>query len=908
GMLAVTGNVAEVERLLPSDVTVANRNSPTQVVVSGPTAALEGAANRLREAGLTVHPLPVGGAFHSPLMAPASEQFRAVLADVGFAAGRLPVYSNVTARPYQDDVMLLAEQVVRPVDFAGQIENMYAAGARIFVEVGPGTVLTGLVAAILGSRPHHALALDASRGRQGGLADLARLLAQLAALGVEVRPAAWEAEEPPARPKRMEVSLVGANYRSPERKTERPPVTSVAMPPAAPTMPTTVAAMPPATPTMPTTVAAMPPAAAPQSVSTAPLVSVAPASSSLLRQAFESVQSSLAAMTTLQQQTAQAHQRFLETQEAAQRTLQQVLEGQQRLVAAMMGGGTVPVSLPAPAPPPPAPPPVPTNGVHHATAPVLSTNGTHVAPAPTNGHVHEVAPPPAGDQVERAILQAVADKTGYPVEVLTVDMDLESELGIDSIKRVEILAAVEERLPGAVKVSSDRLGALRTLRQVMEAMRPATAVPAPPAPRSNGASQGRAEETLLTVVAEKTGYPREVLSLDMDLESDLGIDSIKRVEILATLEERLPGLPRLETGRVASLRTLRQVIAAFQGAPAPVAPPPPPLTRRVLHAVEAPPVGEGKLPIAPGFGVRIVGTDKALTKALKAALKLPSGEPERVGGVIFLGTAPREAFRISAQLASSLREAAQQGGALLATISRMDGRFGLTGSDFDPLQGALAGLPKTAAHEWPGVRCKALDVAASWNDSKAVAAAIARELAQAGPLEVGLEAERRWVLQAPPEAVQSGPLPVSSDDVVVITGGARGVAAAVAVALAQQARPRLVLLGRSPAPIEEPAWLPAGEAEMKRALLEHTPHATPAVLEREYRRWAANREVTETLKRITATGASARYEMVDVRDAAALRATLDRVRASAGPIKMLVHAAGVLADRKLEDKTEEQFD
>ena len=78
--------------------------------------------------------------------------------------------------------------------------------------------------------------------------------------------------------------------------------------------------------------------------------------------------------------------------------------------------------------------------------------------------------PQASPQVAEALLAVVADKTGYPQEMLNLDMDLESDLGIDSIKRVEILAAVEESVPGLPKVDSDMLGSLRSLGEIVEAM------------------------------------------------------------------------------------------------------------------------------------------------------------------------------------------------------------------------------------------------------------------------------------------------------------------------------------------------------------------------------------------------------------------------------------------------------
>ncbi len=120
-----------------------------------------------------------------------------------------------------------------------------------------------------------------------------------------------------------------------------------------------------------------------------------------------------------------------------------------------------------------------------------------------------------------------------------------------------------------------------------------------------------------------------------------------------------------------------------------------------------------------------------------------------------------------------------------------------------------------------------------------------------------------------------------------------------------------MLLGRSPAPEPEPDWLAPlrAEAEIKRALGTHlNGDATPRVVGEHYRRLTAQRETRRTLERITAAGGRAVYVSVDVRDAAATADVLRRIRSERGPVRGVVHGAGVLADALIADKTEEQFD
>jgi NAD(P)-dependent dehydrogenase (short-subunit alcohol dehydrogenase family) len=163
-------------------------------------------------------------------------------------------------------------------------------------------------------------------------------------------------------------------------------------------------------------------------------------------------------------------------------------------------------------------------------------------------------------------------------------------------------------------------------------------------------------------------------------------------------------------------------------------------------------------------------------------------------------------------------------------------------------------------------------------------------------------------------AEEVGPLgssgPIGPGDLVVITGGARGVTAEVAVALAGSFRPTLVLLGRSPAPEAEPDWLAplTGESEIKRALASRANgKATPQLVGEQFRGVAANREILRTLGRIEAAGSKAVYRQVDVRDSSAVSAAVSAARDEFGPVRGFVHGAGVLADRKIEDQTDAQF-
>jgi hypothetical protein len=169
-----------------------------------------------------------------------------------------------------------------------------------------------------------------------------------------------------------------------------------------------------------------------------------------------------------------------------------------------------------------------------------------------------------------------------------------------------------------------------------------------------------------------------------------------------------------------------------------------------------------------------------------------------VGGVIICSPIePETAFLAAKHAASELSAASETGDALLAGITGMDGSFGFSGRPIDdPEQGALAGLIKTAAVEWNRVICRAIDLSPDFGDADAAAGQAVAELIRVedgDPVEIGLRPDGRVTLVPVRALIGDGPLQLHPTDVVVITGGARGVTAACAWRLgpSQRCRHRL---------------------------------------------------------------------------------------------------------------------
>jgi acyl transferase domain-containing protein/acyl carrier protein/NADP-dependent 3-hydroxy acid dehydrogenase YdfG len=589
---------------------------------------------------------------------------------------------------------------------------------------------------------------------------------------------------------------------------------------------------------------------------------------------------------------------------------------------------------------------------------VLSKDAELVrAPALAGG---DPGPAPVSPNLQGLLLDVVSEKTGYPAEMLGLHMELEADLGIDSIKRVEILSAIREREPGLPAVDGAAMAQLRTLGQIVEYMRgrhasepvvtaPTVASATPvlgPAPASTDAAvaaptAGALEALLLAVVSDKTGYPAEMIGLHMELEADLGIDSIKRVEILSAIREREPGLPVVEGAALAQLRTLGQIVEFMSRGGAPATVPDlvaesavfddnDPIDRFVVTAVPAAPIGLAVSGLLSSRRAVVTDDGGGVARAVveKLALQGVGAEvvnvvPADADAVLFLGglrevggieaalAVNRDAFLAARSVAARMTER----GGLFVTVQDTGGDFGLSGnSETGAWLSGLAGLARTAAVEWPAAAVRALDVERGRRPAEAIAESIVEELLTGGAArEIGLCADgRRTTLRVVRRARVRAVSPMSEASVIVASGGGRGVTAAALVELARRHRPKIVLLGRTPL-VDEPAAARGitDDALLKRALLDAAlrdgEKPTPLDLAGRAAAVVANREIRATVDAIRATGGQAKYVACDVQDIAQVRAALDTVRREWGAITGIVHGAGVLADKLIAAKTPEQF-
>ncbi|MCA0926783.1 type I polyketide synthase [Ruegeria profundi] len=754
-MTAVSASENEVREAVSdlTGITFANYNAPRQTVLAGAEDDLARVENALHAAEIAARRLPVACAFHSDFVAPARDKLARAIANTPMTAPKLPVFANETAATYPPDAEAVAETLTRhltqPVRFMGSIEAMYESGIRLFVEVGPNAVLSRLTKRILGDKSHLAVATDVE-GRSGVHQFLAALGAMSAA-GVKLDLGAlwkdrastsvdvvnWKSEEETengllwmvdlasVRPAGTEVSRIGLAARIEDDTVMIPPSPSVS------------------------------PAPVPEPA-TRPMISIPG-------------QGSEAAVDVMRKHHA---------------LMAQMLESHQSTMQMLLGGAAAPA----------------TNQPDIAITPVPTPST--VEPKPSEPRAAETIavhadPTPSPDvtscdaqQVTHKLLELISERTGYPPEMLGREMNLEADLGIDSIKRVEILASLRLHfLAEAGEAAHELMGPVARERSVdgivARFMEVVDAVSGD-APAAATLTQAKADsvssypepegvaQKLLELISERTGYPPEMLGREMNLEADLGIDSIKRVEILASL--RLHFLAEAGEaahelmGPVARERSVDGIVTRFMevvdavSGDAPKAasvsavedalPAPSYMdgqTRRFVMVPSTTSVVNPKPWVSSGATYVITEDGQGVATALAALIEGAGGVPivlpvegltpedvasategHSVAGILHCAPlfsadeVPFEAKRLMAQVRSSTESLyvilsvvgpalATRSDAVMVVATRMGGSFGFDdNTTLDPTAGGPVGVLKTLDKEWAAAHVRAVDVSETY--------------------------------------------------------------------------------------------------------------------------------------------------------------------------------------------------
>ncbi|MFO0567582.1 MAG: SDR family NAD(P)-dependent oxidoreductase [Polyangiaceae bacterium] len=612
------------------------------------------------------------------------------------------------------------------------------------------------------------------------------------------------------------------------------------------------------------------------------------------------------------------------------------------------------------------------SAVRAAAVPEAKPRAAAPAP-PTPPPAAPVPSAPARDEVAERVLALVADKTGYPRDMLALDLDLEADLGIDTVKQAEVFASIRS----AYDIPRDDQLKLRdypTLAHVIEFVRsrrpdlgaPVAKPVAAPAP----AAFDEVTERVLALVAEKTGYPRDMLDLDLDLEADLGIDTVKQAEVFASIRSAYD-IPRDDQLKLRDYPTLKHVVRFVeerrQKGPAPAlaevsgraASPSAAAAypRRVPLPVLRPDLSVCKptgVELAPGARVIVVcdagPTGALLGERLRArgveVLEV-AGEPSgaellsqaraflaqgAVTGVYFLSTleVEPELWALDPAAWKSLTErrvkapshlmrelhAGLGAGRFFVSATRMGGLHGYgRGGAASALGGALSGFTKALARERAQALVKCVDFELEAGPEGIAEQLVHETLRDPGAVEVGIAGGRRFSVGFEVRtAAAGGGLTLDANCVYVVTGAAGSITSAITRDLASSGG-TFWLLDLTPEPPRQSPDLDrlASDREgLKRELFERAKargeRATPATVEQEVSRLERAQAARMAIRAVEERGGRADWRSLDLRDADRVREVVDEIRRAHGRVDVLVHAAGIEISRSLPDKSPAEFD
>ena len=512
---------------------------------------------------------------------------------------------------------------------------------------------------------------------------------------------------------------------------------------------------------------------------------------------------------------------------------------------------------------------------------------------------------------------------------------------------------------------------------------PAAPVATPAASERDAPSRAALVELLLGLVEEKTGYPRDMVGLEQNLEADLGIDSIKRIEIVGSLLQQLPerqrealaahrsrlntqpslsGMLDLIEQATADAAAPAPAAAGEATAPAPAAPvaspapePAPAPPRGVMRPRHEPQPADAARSLTPGCFV-LTGDRLGVAEALAATLRgrdvevaivdpATLADEDRllqwcaafapatpIAGLVHLaplGSPAVAADGSPAQWRQAIQDNEKSLFLLLRELgprmadeahvvaaSDLGGLFGREGSADDDLRllGGGVGMVKSLRKERTGLRAKAVDLDPSRKAAELAAHVFAEIELDGGRTEVGYPDGERFVFHTVAEdvATDAAREAALTDVVVLATGGARGITAEV---LRELARPGnvLVLTGRSPLPDSEPAETAAlADAEALRAhfvaqVRSGAAKMTPGEIGKRVQAVLGLREMLANIADLRAGGATVEYYAIDVVDEEGVRAVVEGVTARHGRIDGVVHGAGVIEDKLLADKRSDSW-
>lgn len=904
-MVAVNGDKEVIDHLLSSrkNVYAVNHNSPQQWVLAGETIAMENLMQFLKEQKISYRPLEVACAFHSPLIAKAESLYADLLNDFSFKQATVPVWSNTSASLYPSDPNAIKERlaahIVNPVRFSDEIEEMYRDGARIFIEVGPGKTLTSLTKSILGKDE---VLIHTEENGKHGITQLLVALAQYMATGKTLKvdvlftdrqAIKLDLDNPEILKKSSSIWLVDGQMATPLH-------------------------------------------------GKLPAYSAPPVTKPIINFSELSVQNTTKNEASPVQGSAE--QLTLEYLSG----MKMLIQAQRDVLLAYLGQpNTSNPILPTPFPP----------------SKQLLTEKQEPPFAQVDKKLNEnlsgTPNPQPVKSLSTILIEVVSEKTGYPKDMLGMDLDLEADLSIDSIKRLEIIGELRVQLNSfQFKNKSqdemvEQLASIKTLNGLlgwfdMNLIKDIHEKPTAEMTQQHPALQRTdIQEMILGIVSEKTGYPTEMLGLDLDLEADLSIDSIKRIEIIGELKGNLAAIiPNVEgheedMEKLSAFKTLNHLIewitAKLQDGNAPSDEKKISLADNLLenkaindtlkrikfeltdvHAL-----------LKQEYPNTLAGAKVAITRDGSLGFLIKEALEER-GAIVDIVSQEKEladydGLIILDMVASNYRLNIIDAVRMVKSLDMNHVKWVYVLSDHaahvdkneDPkflrsYQG-YTGFIKSLDKEYEQVKCRTIHFMNETAEEKISHLLIDEMLCLDEPSVIYYKDNFRHAVKETNDPLQienKHPFALDKDAVILVLGGAQGITAALTTHLAKEYPCNYVLVGRSscPDPIDSNQIIRQSKEEIRKGLIEQGYSKSPAEIEQRTIQLYKAQQILSNMNAIQEQGAEVSYRAVDVRDENALILLIQEIYKKYGRIDGVIHGAGILEDKLFENKTPDSFE
>lgn len=868
-----------------------NYNAPGQCVVAGSTKAINTLMEVLKQERISAKKLEVACAFHSPLLAKSKGLYETVLKDIPFQEMQIPVWSNTTAETYpaapSEIKERLTDHLVQPVRYVEEIQAMYNDGARIFIEVGPGKILTGLTNSCLDKDQLTLYVEDSSRNK---MSHFLCMLAQYLGTG---------------RNFSIEKLFDGRHVKQihidqPELYKKSPAIWRVNGQTAHPT------------------------------TGALPANGALPILNPIAMNNF----------TNNHQTPAAEHQPAERMLQEYLNTMKQLIQAQRDVMLSFLGQN--PQISPAP--------------MYVSAVPVPVNERVAAIPVQTAVQEKPVAIPvkqaPVKD-IKTLLLQVVSDKTGYPHEMLGMEMDLEADLSIDSIKRVEIIGTLRSELgaftsdQGNEDTVMEQLAGIKTLSGLVswltECMRANTAsekteaveITAAKSQKKAGFTLEELQQAILNIVSEKTGYPKEMLGLDLDLEADLSIDSIKRMEIIADLKTKIGFGENLDQAddvmeKLAAIKTLNGLaswineMSGNTDTPEPVQN----LLSRLRFDLTPTDVSPGQnTEILNGKRFAITQDNSTQTLAIKNAL-------EKFGAVAELVDAEKDLKNFDGLIILDLFSSAVKHSIIdhVDLIKKMDldkAKWIYLISDIPAHVQELKdttllrhykghpGLFKSLAREFEQTSCRLISLNTPQEVDQIAEIALKEILTTDKPSEVIYKNDQRHRVDIIPSplstSLQEAHIQLDQKSVVLVLGGAQGITSELVKHMSGTYPCTYILVGRSADPRDEVSRLKEAEAmktkeEIRSYLIKSGTFTSPAEIEKETVRVFKNNQILRTIRDMEQLGSTVVYQSLDLCDEEGLSDLIRNIYETYGRLDGVIHGAGLLEDKLFKQKTSSSFE